>query len=131
MPCLLNMIYAMLLAVCSPFLLYRSIRSGRYREGWREKFLGQAPLRIGDRPCVWFHAVSVGEVLLLKSVIGELQRRRPNWEVVISTTTRTGLTVARRSYPELVTFLRSPSTSRGRSIKRLLGSVPASWLWWS
>ena len=104
MPCLLNFIYATLLAACSPFLLYRSIRSGRYREGWREKFLGQAPLRIGDRPCVWFHAVSVGEVLLLKSVIGELQRRRPNWEVVISTTTQTGLAVARRSYPDLVTF---------------------------
>ena len=104
MPCLLNLIYATLLAACSPLLLYRSIRTGRYREGWREKFLGQAPLRIGDRPCVWFHAVSVGEVLLLKSVIGELQRRRPNWEVVISTTTQTGLAVARRSYPDLVTF---------------------------
>ena len=104
MPCLLNLIYATLLAICSPFLLYRSLRTGRYREGWREKFLGQAPLRIGDRPCVWFHAVSVGEVLLLKSVISELQRRRPNWDAVISTTTRTGLTVARRTFPDLVTF---------------------------
>ncbi len=104
MPCLLNLIYATLLAACSPFLLYRSIRTGRYREGWREKFFGLAPLRIGDRPCVWFHAVSVGEVLLLKSVIVELQRRRPNWDAVISTTTRTGLSVARQTYPDLVTF---------------------------
>jgi len=104
MPFLLNLIYATLLAVCSPILLYRSIRTGRYRDGWREKLLGTAPLRIGDRPCVWFHAVSVGEVLLLKSVIGELQRRRPNWDAVISTTTQTGLAVARRTYPDLVTF---------------------------
>ena len=104
MPCLLNLVYATLLAVCSPFLLYRSLRTGRYREGWREKLLGQAPTRIGDRPCVWFHAVSVGEVLLLKTVIGELHRRRPGWDAVISTTTRTGLAVARRTYPDLVTF---------------------------
>ena len=104
MPCLLNLLYAVLLAACSPVLLYRSIRTGRYREGWREKLLGQAPHRIGDRPCVWFHAVSVGEVLLLRPVLAELRRRRPHWDAVISTTTRTGLAVARRTYPELVTF---------------------------
>jgi len=104
MPCLLNLIYATLLAACSPLLLYRSLRSGKYREGWGEKFLGKAPHRIGDRPCVWFHAVSVGEVLLLKPVLEELARRRPGWEAVISTTTRSGLAMARRSYPDLVTF---------------------------
>lgn len=104
MPCLLNLIYATLLAACSPILLYRSIRTGRYREGWAEKFLGSAPHRIGDRPCIWFHAVSVGEVLLLRPVLKEMARRRPGWEVVISTTTRTGLMVARMTYPELVTF---------------------------
>ena len=104
MPCLLNMLYAALLTACSPLLLYRSIRTGKYREGWGEKFLGRAPHRIGDGPCVWFHAVSVGEVLLLRPIIKELRRRRPNWEAVISTTTRTGLEVARRTYPDLVTF---------------------------
>ena len=55
--------------VRSPCLLYRAVRSGKYREGWAEKFLGKAPLRIGDRPCVWFHAVSVGEVLLLRPIV--------------------------------------------------------------
>ena len=104
MPCLLNLIYAALLAAFSPLLLFRSIKTGRYREGWKEKFLGKAPHRIGDRPCIWFHAVSVGEVLLLQPILKEMQRRRPGWEVVISTTTRTGLAVARRTYPDLVTF---------------------------
>ena len=104
MPCLLNVIYASLLAAFSPLLLLRSLRAGKYREGWREKLLGRAPHRIGDRPCVWFHAVSVGEVLLLQPVLKELARRRPGWEAVISTTTITGLAVARRTYPDLVTF---------------------------
>lgn len=104
MPFVLNLIYLALLTACAPVLFFRAWRSGKYREGWSEKVLGKAPLRIGDRPCVWFHAVSVGEVMLLRPLIGELSRRRPGWEVVVSTTTSTGLAVARRKYPDLVTF---------------------------
>ncbi len=104
MPVLLNLIYLVLLLVCAPWLVYRAARSGKYRDGWSEKVLGNAPLRIGDRPCIWFHAVSVGEVLLLKPILRELERRRPGWDLVVSTTTSTGLAVARRTYPDLVTF---------------------------
>ena len=104
MPLALNLIYLVLLFLFAPALVLRAFRSGKYRNGWSEKVLGKAPWRIGDRPCVWFHAVSVGEVLLLKSIVGDLSRRRPGWDVVISTTTHTGLAVARRTYPDLVTF---------------------------
>ena len=85
-------------------LIYRMICSGKYREGLWEKFSGDAPRRIGEQPCLWFHAVSVGEVLLLRPLVKEMARRRPNWEVVISTTTPTGLAVARRTFPDLITF---------------------------
>src|SRR5438128_11220653 len=98
MPFLLNLIYLALLTACAPVLLYRAWRSGKYREGWSEKVLGRSPLRIGERPCVRFHAVSVGEVLLLRPLVSELARRRAGWEVVISTTRATGLSVARRTF---------------------------------
>lgn len=104
MPLVLNLVYLIVLLACTPILLFRAFRSGKYREGWAEKVLGRAPLRIGDGPCLWFHAVSVGEVLLLKPVVEELARRRPGWEVVVSTTTNSGLAVARRTFPDLVTF---------------------------
>jgi len=104
MPLLLNLVYLALLTACAPLLIFRALRTGRYREGWPEKFLGRAPLRIGDRPCLWFHAVSVGEVHLLQPLIHELARRRPRWDVVISTTTTTGLAFARQTFPDLVTF---------------------------
>jgi 3-deoxy-D-manno-octulosonic-acid transferase len=104
MPFALNLIYAAVLVIFSPLLFYRWLRDGKYREGWVEKLLGKAPLRIGDHPCLWFHAVSVGEVLLLRPLVREMARRRPNWQVVISTSTSTGLAVARRVYPDLVTF---------------------------
>jgi 3-deoxy-D-manno-octulosonic-acid transferase len=104
MPLALDLIYLALLIAYAPALIYKSWRTGKYREGWGEKVLGRAPLRIGDRPCVWFHAVSVGEVRLLRPLVEELARRRPAWEVVVSTTTPTGLAQARRLYPDLVTF---------------------------
>lgn len=104
MPNLLDLIYFVALSLASPWLLVRSLRTGKYREGWAEKFSGRAPLRLSRRPCVWFHAVSVGEVLLLRPLVAEMLRRRPGWDIVISTTTGTGLAVARQTFPELVTF---------------------------
>ncbi len=104
MPFALNLIYLALLILLAPVLAFRAIRSGKYRDGLWEKFRGDAPLRIGNRPCLWFHAVSVGEVLLLRPLVHEMTRRRPNWEVVISTTTTTGLMVARRTFPDHITF---------------------------
>jgi 3-deoxy-D-manno-octulosonic-acid transferase len=104
MPFALNLIYVAALVFSAPWVLYRMLRSGKYRDGWWEKLTGTAPLRIGERPCLWFHAVSVGEVLLLRPLVREMARRRPGWEVVISTTTSAGLAVARRTFPDLVTF---------------------------
>jgi 3-deoxy-D-manno-octulosonic-acid transferase len=127
MPFALNLIYSAAIVVFSPVLFYRWLRAGKYREGWGEKLLGKAPLRIGDDPCLWFHAVSVGEVLLLRPLVREMARRRPNWEVVISTSTSTGLAVARRVYPDLVTFY-APldfSWSTRRAIARIRPTVLA------
>ncbi|WP_152050745.1 3-deoxy-D-manno-octulosonic acid transferase [Tautonia marina] len=104
MPYLLDAAYFVLLTICSPVLLLRAWRTGKYRDGHAQKLWGRVPRRLGNAPCLWFHAVSVGEVLLLRPLIADLHRRRPEWEVVISTTTSTGLEVARRTFPDLVTF---------------------------
>ena len=70
MPFALNLIYSAALLLFSPILFYRWLRAGKYREGWVEKLLGKAPLRIDEHPCLWFHAVSVGEVLLASTLRG-------------------------------------------------------------
>lgn len=100
----LNVIYVIALIVASPLLLYKSWKRGKYREGWSQKFLGRCPERVGRGPCVWFHAVSMGEVRLLRPLVAELERRRPDWDIVISTTTETGLSQARQLFPERLTF---------------------------
>ncbi|MBN1591550.1 MAG: 3-deoxy-D-manno-octulosonic acid transferase [Pirellulales bacterium] len=104
MPYLLNLVYLLLLLAAMPYLVWKALRAGKYRQGWREKFLGLVPRRDGRRPCFWFHAVSVGEVNLLPRLIEELQGHLPDAECVVSTTTRTGMELARKKYPHLMVF---------------------------
>lgn len=99
-PWLLNTAYVVLLLAVSPLLLYRRCVLGKYRDGWGEKLLGRLPRRSGERPCLWFHAVSVGEVLQLKEVLTRIRTVRPDVELVVTTTTSTGLDVARKSFPD-------------------------------
>ncbi|MDA7978870.1 MAG: 3-deoxy-D-manno-octulosonic acid transferase [Pirellulales bacterium] len=101
---LFNIAYLLLLIVISPWLLYRSWRTGRYRRGWAEKLLGHAPKLTRDRFRIWFHAVSVGEVNLLAPLLEGIARERPEWECVISTTTDTGYELAREKYSEHTVF---------------------------
>ena len=95
---LLDLIYVTLLGICSPWLLWNALRKGKYRQGWGHKLFGSVPVRAGNRTCVWLHAVSVGEVSLLQPLMQRLAQERPDWELVVSTTTRTGYELARRKY---------------------------------
>jgi 3-deoxy-D-manno-octulosonic-acid transferase len=104
MPYLLNVVYFALLVVASPWLVYASGRKEKYRAGFGEKLLGLVPRRDGAEPCVWIHAVSVGEVALIASLVKQLRTQRPTWRIVVSTTTHTGLETARKKYPELTSF---------------------------
>ncbi|MGC3970428.1 MAG: glycosyltransferase N-terminal domain-containing protein [Pirellulales bacterium] len=105
MPYVLNVLYLLLLVAASPWLIYAAVRHGKYRHGFREKFLGLVPRRDGAEPCVWLHAVSVGEVNLLGVLIKELRARRPEATIVVSSTTRTGLELAARNTPTLPRFI--------------------------
>ncbi len=95
---LLNLAYLIILAGTSPWLFLRAWRQGKYREGWSQKLFGHAPLRTSDNPCMWLHAVSVGEVNLLAPLLERLTLRYPDWDFVISTTTQTGFQLARAKY---------------------------------
>lgn len=100
----LDLLYLAVLALLSPTILWIAARHGKYREGWAEKFLGRVPSRDGSNPCIWFHAVSVGEVTLLRTIIPQVQSRLPGWAIVVSTTTKTGRELLDRQHPDLLTF---------------------------
>ena len=62
------------------------------------------PQRKTNGPCIWFHAVSVGEVNLLGVLLKEAAQRQPDVECVISTTTMTGYSLAKQKYPRNIVF---------------------------
>ena len=95
------LVYSALLAlgllISLPYWLWQALSHGKYRLGLNERF-GEVPprLKTGDsRACIWVHAVSVGEVLAVASLVEELRARFPSRRVVVSTTTDTGQTLAR------------------------------------
>jgi 3-deoxy-D-manno-octulosonic-acid transferase len=96
---LFDLAYCAFLAAVSPLLLWRVVVRGKYRTGWSEKLFGRVPFRDGQAPCIWFHAVSVGEVLQLEPVLAELRQSLSGVEFVISTTTPTGRSVAKAKFP--------------------------------
>jgi 3-deoxy-D-manno-octulosonic-acid transferase len=99
---LLNLLYLAALAVLSPWLAWRAAATGRYRRDLLAKLAGPAPVtNPGRRPVAWFHAVSVGEVNLLGTLVPAFRARHPDWLVVVSSTTDTGLAEARRRFPDL------------------------------
>ncbi len=125
MSILFDAAYLLLLLMVSPVLLYRAVRTGKYRAGWKQRLFGAVPRRSNGRPCIWFHAVSVGEVNLLPPLVQALRAAYPAWEVVISTTTRTGMEVARKRFPDLAVFY-APldfSWAVARAFRRIRPSV--------
>lgn len=88
--------------VASPWLMWRAVFRSRNRRGWGQKLFGLVPPRTSRNPCVWLHAVSVGEVNLIEPVIEGLRQRRPDLEFVVSTTTETGYDLAKQKYDDHV-----------------------------
>lgn len=98
MSLLLNAVYLLGILLALPWIVWQAATKGKYRAGFASRLLGRVPIRSGERPCVWLHAVSVGEVNLLAPLLAELERRHPGVECVVSATTKAGYDLARRKY---------------------------------
>ncbi len=91
------------LVVSAPWWLWKMATTHKYRVGMGErlghtgrvrKLLANDP----ERPILWLHAVSVGEVLGVSRLVGELDSAFPRHRLLISTTTRTGQDLARQRF---------------------------------
>jgi len=97
MKILLDSVYLLTGLALSPMVAYRAIRYRRYRTGWKQRF-GQVRRKDHSRPCIWLHAVSLGEVNASKTFVAELHSQRPEYEIVVSTTTDTGFARAKELF---------------------------------
>jgi 3-deoxy-D-manno-octulosonic-acid transferase len=99
---LYSALLAAVLVLGLPYWLWQMLLHGKYGTGLGER-LGHVPERLvgqPQRPVVWVHAVSVGEVLAVSGLVAELRQRLPQYWVVVSTTTDTGQMLARARFGE-------------------------------
>ena len=120
-----NALYIFVLILASPWIAWRVCIEKKNRRGWLQKLFGWVTVRTGNAECIWIHAVSVGEVNLLKPLVDRLQLENPDIEVCISTTTETGFDLANKKFPDkLVFFCPSDfSWSIANTINRIRPSI--------
>jgi 3-deoxy-D-manno-octulosonic-acid transferase len=113
---------AVALALYLPYYAFRMKVLKKDRVHLRERLALGLPMRPEGREAVWVHAVSVGEVISLQHLVRELKRRHPEWDIVFSTLTHTGIRVAREKLVEADRIFFVPLDFR-RVIRRVFRAV--------
>jgi 3-deoxy-D-manno-octulosonic-acid transferase len=98
-------------------VLWRGIRNRGYWQGLGERF-GFGPPG-GPAPCIWLHAVSLGEVSAAASLVRALRARHPDIPVILTTATPTGRARARALFGESADVRFLPYDTPG-SVRRFL-----------
>jgi len=94
------------LPIAVPWLLLRDRLTGKRRPRFADRMARRMPELSPDG--VWVQAVSVGEVELTRRLLRELTTRRPKLPVLLTTTTASGLELARRTTAGPVRVLPCP-----------------------
>ena len=97
MSTIFDAVYGTALVCGSPYFFLKLILSERYRSGITQR-LGWLETREGKNPCIWIHGASVGEILTVKALVKSIEKEFNNLDIVISTNTNTGLSVAEKCF---------------------------------
>ena len=114
-------LYSLALYLLSPFTLYhlvsRGFRVREYFRRWDERYAAYSTEQ--GRPCVWLHAVSVGEVNAAAPLVNALLRQGKGTRWVVTTITPTGSQRVRALWGERVDHVYLPYDLPG-SVDRFL-----------
>jgi len=97
MSIIFDAVYATALTCGSPYFFLKFITSERYRSGLAQR-LGWIDTREREKPCVWIHCASVGEILTVKALVKSIEKEFNNLDIVVSTNTNTGFSVAKQYF---------------------------------
>src|SRR3989338_9478576 len=99
---LYNLIFLIFVIIYLPIYLFK----GKFHRQFFRR-LGVLPKGLGLNQPIWIHAVSVGEVMLIKGLLENLRREFSGKSFVISTVTPTGNKIAQRmgSSSDFITYL--------------------------
>lgn len=87
--------------VLIPVILIAFIVQPKFRAGFFEK-LGFYNIKLGKKPTIMFHAVSVGEVNAVETLIKRTREEFPECNIILTTTTKTGQEIANKKLFETV-----------------------------
>ena len=101
---LYSLALALAILLSLPYWLYHILRHGKYRTGLAER-MGRIPPRLiasqaSSNRVIWIHAVSLGEVLAISGLVEQMRRDFPHHRILVSTTTDTGQSLARKRFGE-------------------------------
>ena len=108
---LYNIILFAAAIIILPYFLLKIIFTGKYRKSFIQKLGGrQAKIlaNLKDGPRVWIHAVSVGEVTAAAPIVASLKMKRPEVQIIFSTSTETGQEMAHRFIKDVAAFIYFP-----------------------
>jgi len=87
-------LYSAILTLLSPVLLWKAKKESTELNHFSER-LGYTP-SLPDKPVIWLHAASVGEVIAATPLIDRLLKEYEQHQLVVSTMTATGARQARK-----------------------------------
>lgn len=122
---LYNILFNVGFAFSAPFYFLKMKRRGNWRSGFGERFGhydGRLKMSLTNRQVIWVHAVSVGEVSLAAELVRALERRLPDFKIVVSTTTTTGRAELEARLPAHVSKIYYP-IDRRKFVQRSMGSI--------
>ena len=95
-----NLLILILIPVFALRIFFKSLTDSDYTKHFVNRLgYSLSNLRQKNKKIIWFHAVSLGEVMGSQSLINKLAE---HFDIVITTTTPTGLRRAREIFPEIV-----------------------------
>ena len=97
-PYFLDSVYMGGLLMTVPYLACAG--RGRFLVDHLRRQTQDIPARAGENPCVWVHGVSVGEILSARGFLKKYSDIFPDWDIVLSTTTRAGIEAGSKHYPD-------------------------------
>jgi 3-deoxy-D-manno-octulosonic-acid transferase len=112
----MNLLYNILLFLAAiigvPYYLLKMAFTGKYRKSLIPKLGGKQAKKLAvlssDKPRIWIHAVSVGEVTAAKPIVASLKEKRPDVEIIFSTSTETGQAMAQNLVKDVAAFIYFP-----------------------
>ncbi|WP_438970255.1 lipid IV(A) 3-deoxy-D-manno-octulosonic acid transferase [Methylophaga sp.] len=97
----MRVLYSIVFVLVIPLILLRLIwrgsRASAYFKRWDERF-GITPAPSSDKPVIWLHAVSVGEVEAARPLVSSLRENYSDHQILITTMTPTGSARVRKLY---------------------------------